>query len=201
MKKLAEGDFELLITSDSLVFRTASYRAERGSILSRAIFTPELASMMAALVAALLTFAALGGKGGAIQSAMALFAFAVWFIVFRTVVFGKGKRLELRLDRQKNSAVLRVPFRRQRVFGLDAISDVQGGAVDITPENPEGIKLVEKIALHHGTVLPDFDTPLRLYTVGLHMKDGGRIDIYATKDKNAVADVTLKIREFLAGKG
>ncbi|MDA8168334.1 MAG: hypothetical protein M0Z59_01375 [Nitrospiraceae bacterium] len=190
--------YKLMITGDGkkLLFRTPSYRVERGSILSAGIYNLELSSMIAAAVPALAALVLLAGQKTAFQYAAAILAFVAGFLLFRVFVF-KKRELELMMDRENGSAFLHIPFRGEKAFSMADVEGVSAGRQRLGGKNPEGMELVEKIALHHGTVVPDFGQEMEIYTVEMKLRDGRSMVIYSGREKDATAEITIKIKEFL----
>jgi len=188
----------LIIEKDVLTFKTPFYKVERGSILHKGIYNLELASMLAAAVPAATTFLLIREKTGAfvLSSFLALIAFILGFVFFRAFVF-RRRELKFIIHKKSGSAFLAFPFKRMRVFRLNDIEGIEAKLERLAPENPEGVALVEKIALHHGQIVPDFAAPADIYSVRLKVKDGSEYTLYAASDEKAPAEITVRIKEFL----
>jgi hypothetical protein len=186
-------DYGLSSEGDILRFSTERYRTERGSILHGGIYNPDLSSLIGGAAVALLGFMLTGGYA---RIAVAVMLFATGFVFFRLVIF-KKRGLVLVANRAGGTMTLSFPFKRKITLRIDGLLDVASTRATLSPENPEGVRLVEKIALHHYTVLPDFEKPLQLYPVELRMKDGRAFTIYAGEDEAASISITKNIKEFL----
>jgi hypothetical protein len=196
--KLNEERYSLTIEKDTLSFKTPFYKVERGSILVKGVYNLELASMLAALATAGTAFLLIKGKseGFVLPSLLALVAFILGFILFRAFVFRK-RELKLTIHKKSASVFLHFPYKRILVFKFSDIESVRAKAEKLSSENPEGIAMVEKIALHHGQIVPDFAAPAEIYSVQVKFKDGAAFTIYADTEKDAPADIVVKIKEFL----
>ncbi|MBI3592450.1 MAG: hypothetical protein HY099_03050, partial [Nitrospirae bacterium] len=80
-----EVSYQIEIKDNVLVFRTTSFKAEKGSVLHSGIYNRELASSLAAGACITLAgfFFAFRDKITAIHFIAALFLFAVLFLFFR----------------------------------------------------------------------------------------------------------------------
>ncbi len=191
----ATKDFDLSINESGLNFRTASYMADKGSVLSPLIYSHDLSAMLASAVPAAAAFVLLGGAGAG-RYAAAVAAYAAGFYIFRAFVF-KKRYLTFSINGKTGEALLSEPFREKKSFRTEEIEKVEAERSTFVPENPEGLKQVEKIALHHHTVLPELDKPMEFYSVRVQLKDGKGFLIYAGREAGAAADITSKIKEFL----
>ncbi|MBI3592867.1 MAG: hypothetical protein HY099_05250, partial [Nitrospirae bacterium] len=66
----------------------------------------------------------------------------------------------------------------------------------VTPENPDGIRLVERVALQHGTVIPGFGETSEFYTVELEFKNGRRLMIFSSKEPSRADDIATRLKNF-----
>lgn len=196
--RLQNERFEFVIKEDTLTFKTPFYKAERGSILHKEIFNLELASLLASLVPGAVVFIVLSSKTRTLvlPSLFAFFTLIGGFILFRIFVFIK-RELKFAIHKKSGSVFLRMPFRKVKVFRISDVKNVEAKMERFSPENPEGMALVEKIALHHGQVVPDFGSPGEIYSVNMELRNGAIFRIYAGPDKDSAADVTTRIKEFL----
>jgi len=196
--KLNEERFELEIKADVLTFKTPYYKVERGSILHKGIYNLELASMLAAAIPAGTAFLLIREKTGAfvLSSFLALIAFILGFVLFRAFVF-RRRELKFIIHKKSGSAFLYFPFKRMKVFRLADIEGIEASVKKLAPENPEGVALVEKIALHHGQIVPDFAAQADIYAIMLRLKGDSEYTLYADNDKKFPAEITVRIKEFL----
>ena len=192
---LSPADFDLVVEGPVLKFRTSSYRAEKGSVLSPMIYSHELSSMLASAIPAAAAFLLV--KAGPFRYIPALAAYAAGFYFFRAFIF-KKRYLSLDIDKTSGTAVLNAPFKAKRTFRAEEIEKVEAEKSAFLPENREGLRQVEKIALHHHTVLPELDKPVDFYCVRVRLKNGPGFIIYSGREPVAAADITLKIKEFLS---
>lgn len=190
--------FELVIKGYVLTFKTPFYKIERGSILNKGIYNLELASLLASAVPGAVVFLVLNSKTGTfvLPSLFALLAFIGSFFLFRGLVFVK-RELKFAIHKKSGSVFLHTPFRKLQVFRINDIKKVEAKVNKLSPENPEGVALVEKIALHHGQVVPDFGSESEIYSVQVELRNGNTFPVYAGPDKDHAADITVRIKEFL----
>ncbi len=188
-------DYSLEVQGGRLKFRTTSFRAGMGSVLSPVIYSHELSSMLAASVPAAAAFLLLRGAGPWRYPALVA-AYAGGFLFARLLVF---KKRFLTLDADKTGDVLlKLPFRAAKRFGASEVEKVEAEHTTIMPENLDGLRQVEKIALHHRTVLPELDKPRDFYTVRLHLKRGpAPVEIYSGRNIRDAAGIVAGIRKFL----
>jgi hypothetical protein len=192
---------ELKIENNRLVFSTTSFKAEKGSVLHSGIYNRELASSLAAGAAMTIAgfFFAARYKITALHFLLALVLFAALFLVFRTYIF-REPLLCVTIDKDRgdiNLSLDRMFGKKNISFELAGLKDIRQGHVSIAPENPDGIRLVEKVALQHGTVIPGFGKTAEFYTVEMEFKDGRRIMIFSSPEPSAVNDIAIKIKNFI----
>lgn len=199
-----KGIYQLEIKGDRLMLRTLSFRPEKGSILHSGIYNRELASILAASVIGGSLFAFLSLRLGSrmLIYFIAIFIFTAAFLFFRTVVF-KESFLEMCLDKSSGRAsiVIKEPFKTsQRNFSIASIKDLVLGYQRFNPENPEGVAVVERIALQHGTVIPGFGEGRDFYNIELSFEDRGkteRILVFTTEKKAEAVEIIKGIKDFL----
>ena len=180
-----------------LDLRTTSFgeKSKLGSVLSPVIYNYELSAMLAAAGPATAAFLLAGGTRWRFF-ALAI-AYAAGFLFFRSFVF-KKRFLTLTIDRDAGEGLLKMPFRGEKKFRTAEIEKVEAEHAVITPENLDGLRQVEKIALHHHTVLPELDKPADIYTVRLWLKEGRPpLEIYSGRDGKSAAEAALNIRNFI----
>ncbi|MEE9524227.1 MAG: hypothetical protein V3V59_05675, partial [Thermodesulfovibrionales bacterium] len=150
------GAFNIEKENGIIRLTTTSFRADRGSVLHSGIFNKELASsFVAAVVAsAFLILVVLFSDLGILHYLIAAIIFVIIFPLSRIYVF-KEHRLETVLNKDSGtiSITLSGPLGKKKIEGpLGAVRDISVDHIRIEPENPDGIKIVKKIALQHGTV-------------------------------------------------
>ena len=196
------GDYRLAVEGGRLRFRTPSFKKPAAaSVLSSRVYGPELSAMLAAALPAVAAFLLFGGAG--LWRYAAMFAgYASGFLFFRIFVF-KKRFLALEMDRNNGEAVLKIPFRASEKFGTGEIEKVDAEHTVITPQNRDGLRMVEEMALHHFTVLPGLGEPVNFYTVRLHLKGraSGGIEIYSGRESRDAAAIVDEMRKFLFPPG
>jgi len=201
-----EGRYQIDISNELLRFRTSSFSPERGSILHSGIYNKELASVLAASAIGGGSFIILIiGKGNKLLLYIVpLIVFIIAFLFFRAIVF-KDPYLEIIFDKVsgKVSIILDRPLRTmQGDLSIESIGDILITHRGFEPENPDGIAVVEKIALQHGTVIPGFGERRDFYNIELSIKnkDGEeRLTIFSTIERDEAVEILGKIKDFLRG--
>ncbi|MDA8172993.1 MAG: hypothetical protein M0018_00220 [Nitrospiraceae bacterium] len=187
--------YKLVITGDSLRLETVQYKAQRESVLAKPLFGPETASLAFAALAAV---GAMAIPFHAIWERLltAAVAFSALFPVLRAFVF-KPRELVFEIKGKTGMATLKMPFAKKTVFGAGGIKEIMESEEVLAPQNPNGYELVNKIALHHGTVIPDFAEKLDIHKVEILLKDGRRFVLYAGQDAAMAARLSESLRQFI----
>lgn len=195
--------YQMDIKDNMLVFRTSSFKAEKGSVLHSGIYNRELSSTLAAgaLVMLLGFFFSVRFKITAVHFIVALLLFVIFFIVFRTYIFLETV-LCVAVDKKNGN----IDIALERIFGkkritspLSELDNIRQGYLAVTPENPDGIRLVEQVALQHGTVIPGFGKTSEFYTVELEFKDGRRFTIFSSEEPSMAEDIATRFKNFIKG--
>ncbi len=199
MNKSAAYAFD--INDKVLAFRTASFRAEKGSVLHSGIYNRETASTLAAGTCIILLgfFFASGQRMSVVSFIAALLLFVLLFLFFRTFVF-RETFLRAVIDKGNNVvAITRKGFSRmeKQLFALAELEGIREDYKEVAPENPDGIKIVEKIALQHGTVIPGFGAAAEFYTVEFEFKDAGRVMVFSSGDYSEADAVARTFKNFI----
>ncbi len=185
-----------------MVLSTTSFTAERRSVLHSGIFNRELASSLAAgaLILLLSFFFALYLRITVISLAAATLLFAGLFIFFRLAVFREAI-LETVFERDRGTVTLsrkRGIGSRVRSYSLDRLRSIGVGHLSMQPENIDAVRLVERVALQHGTVIPGFGKTEDIYTVELDF-DGEKPVIFSSRDREAAESLLSELRASLSG--
>jgi hypothetical protein len=193
--------YQIDIKDDMLVFRTSSFRAEKGSVLHSGIYNRELASSLAsgALVMLLGFFFAASFKITAVHFIAALLVFIIFFIVFRTYIFLEPV-LCVAVDKKNvniDIMIRRIFGKRRIIFPLSELDNIRQDYLSVTPENPDGIRLVEHVALQHGTVIPGFGKTSEFYTVEMEFKNGKRIVVFSSEEPAEAEDIAIRFKNFI----
>lgn len=179
------------------IFRTSSFSTEKGSVLHSGIYNRELTSSMASgaiLVLALMLFSQ-HIKIDLFMVFGLLVVFVGLFLAFRFFVF-KEPVLEVCIDKGAGCLVVTKGiglFKKKGIFDLKDVVAIERGHISSLPSNPDGVKVVENIALQHFTVIPGFGQPTEFHTVVLTIRDGGQIVLYSSKDQNEADEVRQRL--------
>lgn len=196
-----ENTYQIEIEKNMLVLKTMSFKAEKGSVLHSGIYNRELAASLTAgtIMLAIGFFFASRYRIGIIHFIASLVIFILLFFFFRAYVYRK-QVLEVVFDKKTSTVSIflkNIIKRLKASYPLSEFSGVRQNHIAISPENPDGIQIVEKIALQHGTVIPGFGETVEFYTVDLGFKNGVNEMIFSSKYKSKADDVVKKIKDFL----
>jgi hypothetical protein len=194
--------YQIERSGNRVVVRTTSFRTERRSVLHSGIFNRELASSLAAGAVIVLMgfFFALSVRITVVHFITAGFMFAILFILFRMYVFREavletafdweGKTITISLKRSTGSSF--------RSYPVDALARIRIHHVSMEPENPDAVKLVEKVAVQHGTVIPGFGKVEDFYSVALDFREKKAV-IFTARDRQRAVSFVDELRSALAG--
>lgn len=194
------NNFTLEIKNNLLIFRTTSFKAEKGSILHSGIYNRELASSLASglFIMILGFFFALRFNISTIHLLLGLVLFALSFIFFRTFIF-KEPKLTLVIDKEKRNLNLSLQglINKKIDIPFSGLVSIKQGYFKIAPENIDGIRLVEKVALQHGTAIPGFGKTVELFTVEMELVRGEKITLFSSENLSDVHEIITKILNFI----
>jgi hypothetical protein len=193
--------FSLARDATRLVFRTASFVADKGSVLHSGIYNREFSSVLASFALAGLVYFLLVLNFGKEVFFYAVFMvlFIAAFPVFRKFVF-RERYLEALFDRAAGSAEIRVSWIRVKVLQRMPLERIAGIRIDTTRTemiNRDGVEFVEKISAQHGTVIPGFGEEKIFYSLKLRFADGTERTLFADRSMQDVMSVYDEIKEFL----
>lgn len=193
--------YQMDIKDNMLVFRTSSFKAEKGSVLHSGIYNRELSSSLAAGALVMITgfFFAARFKITAVHFIAAVLLFVIFFIVFRTYIFLEPV-LCITIDKKNGNVdiTLRRIFGKRRITSpLSELDNIRQDYLSVRPENPDGIRLVEQVALQHGTVIPGFGKTSEFYTVVMEFKNGKRTIVFSSEDPSKADVVATKFKNFI----
>lgn len=195
-----EGNYEIRTEDEKLELRTTSFKADRGSVLHSGIFNKELAaSFIAAIVIISYLFVtALFRELQLIHYMIAAIIFVIIFPLSRVYLF-KEPVLVTVIDKGSGTACLTVkrPFGSRNVQKpLGSLTDIRVDYRRIEPENPDGIAIVEKIALQHGTVIPGFGEVKEFFNVILNF-GGEQYIVFTTSVESEARAATEQLKRFI----
>lgn len=198
-----DKDYQISIDKDILRLRTSSFRPEMGSILHSGIFNRELASVLSASVVGGACFIILSFsiRNNTLIYIITLLIFTIAILFFRAVIF-KEPYIETVFDRDSGITfiIIKRPFKTiHRKFTI-LPDNIILSHLEIEPTNPDGIEVVERVALQHGTVIPGFGEKKEFYNLELPLADGQRVTIFTTGKKDEAEEVMSKINNFLRRK-
>ncbi|MGD0283694.1 MAG: hypothetical protein ABSB95_15190 [Dissulfurispiraceae bacterium] len=188
-----------------LAFQTSSFSAEKGSVLHTGIYNRETAAILAAGACIILLgfFFASRLVFSAILLVAALLLFVPLFLFFRTFIFIETI-LRVVIDRKNNAvAIMRKGFSKaeRQLYPLAELENVREDYREVAAENPDGVRIVKKISLQHGTVIPGFGETAKFYTVSLEFRndDGYRenILVFSSQDSAEADNVMKTFRKFI----
>ncbi len=193
--------YSLSSDGSRLVFRTANFSADKGSVLHSGIYNRELSSWLASFSVAGLAYFILVMRFGkqTVFYAIALLLFTGAFVIFRKYIF-RQRFLETVIDRKEAEAVLIRQGIRTKVLETIPLAAITGIRIDAEKteiENRDGVDLVRKISAQHNAVIPGFGEEAVFYSLRLRCSDGTERTIFTDRDMQAVIDVYDEIKEFL----
>jgi len=182
--------------------KTTSYRADRGSVLHSGIFSRELASsfVAAGAAAAFIIVFAIYGVLRLVHYIMAAAVFVIVFPLARIFIF-KERYLETVLDTRSGEVRIAVKGgmgKKEMIRPLKDLKDIRISWLRVEPENPDGIAVVEKIALQHGTVIPGFGEVKEFFNVEL-VFDKESFTILTVESEPEAVSVVERLKEYMAG--
>jgi Ca2+/Na+ antiporter len=188
-------------SENGVVVRTTSFRTERRSVLHSGIFNRELASSLAAgaVIVMMGFFFALHSRITVVHFIAAVFVFAAFFILFRIYAFREAV-LETTFDRERKTIrvlLKRTIGSRSQSYPMDALAGIGIHHLSIEPENLDAVKLVEKVAVQHGTVIPGFGKVEDFYTVELDFGERKMV-IFSARDRKGAESLMDELRSSLA---
>lgn len=200
-----ERPYMIEVENGRMLFSTRFFSAERGSLLHSGIFNRELSSTLASGALMLILFMGLSLAGVTIRPVYfipALILFSLCFVFLRAFVFYE-RTLNAVFDRAKDSVEITVKKRPplMAAYPLSALKDVALQYALFRPENPDGARVVEKIALQHGTVQPGFAEEKAIHTVTLEFESGERVSVFSTDDLAQAEKAKEEMKKFLSIKG
>jgi len=198
---MENSSFTITRDNDNLVFKTSSFSTIQQSVLHSGAFNREMASSIAAGVVMMILLFIF--RSHLVFSVFALILgvlfFGLLFLLFRRFVF-KEPLLEALFD--KSGGILLVKksgemFPVRRRFRLADVVSVFVKDMTHKYSNPDGIEMVEKIALHHHTALPGFGRTVRLHAAAIRFRDERELILFSSEDKNDTDRVIEEINQFL----
>ncbi|MDP2167553.1 MAG: hypothetical protein Q8J64_04390 [Thermodesulfovibrionales bacterium] len=195
-----DASYRIDIDNNVLKFRTSSFKAERGSVLHSGIFSKELASSLAAGAALALIYLLFKPEPAFLNFILAIVIFMGLFILLRLFVF-YDPLLEAVIDRASGSVtvVIKGLIGKKERYLLKDLEAVTLGRKVITPENPDGIRIVEKVALQHGMAIPGFGEVKSFSTVELQFRGGKRVMVFSSTEEPEAKEAHEKFKRFVEG--
>jgi hypothetical protein len=196
----SEKSYQIEMSGQSLVFRTSSAKAEKGSVLHSGIFNRELASFLAAgsILTLLGLYFARYGRIHTLHVIAGIVLFAVISLLLRKYLFHEPM-LRAVFDGKKGTVSIShrgILFQKREGFPLTGISGITLNRVILRPENPDGIEIVEKIALHHFVVIPGFGETEEFFTVQLDFGEKN-VMLFSSRKKEEAEEVHGRLKGFI----
>jgi hypothetical protein len=188
-------------TDGSLIFRTANFAAERGSVLHRGIYSQEFAAALSSLAVAGLAYmvVVMDVKKGILAHIVFLVVFVSGFLLLKRFVFRK-KFLEAVFDRTAGKTdiyMIGITKKKRDSIRMEDIDNVLIGQKKSEVENPDAVEFVEKISSQHGMAIPGFGEEKIFFLLTLKLSDGTDRIIFADSDMRDVMQAHDEIKEFL----
>jgi hypothetical protein len=188
-------------TGDILIFKTAYFSAERGSVLHSGIYNRDFASALSSLCVAGLVYlvVVMNLKKGILPHVVFLVVFAAGFLFLRGFVF-KERYMETVLDRAAGRAEIYMVGITKKKKDSVAIKDINNVLIErrkSAVENPDGVEFVQKISSQHGMAIPGFGEEKIFFLLKLKLSDGTDRLIFADGDMQGVIKAHNEIKAFL----
>jgi hypothetical protein len=188
-------------TGDILIFKTAYFSAERGSVLHSGIYNRDFASALSSLCVAGLVYlvVVMNLKKGILPHVVFLVVFAAGFLFLRGFVF-KERYMETVLDRAAGRAEIYMVGITKKKKDSVAIKDINNVLIErrkSAVENPDGAEFVQKISSQHGMAIPGFGEEKIFFLLKLKLSDGTDRLIFADGDMQGVIKAHNEIKAFL----
>jgi len=192
--------YEISKKGDKISMKTPFFRAEKGSILHSGIYNRELASSLASGAVLVILYFLLRPKPSISLFISGILIFGLGTFIFRMFLFNE-QILELDIDRAEGKIYISIKrvFRSKKLYPLSELKGVEKGHIIITPENPDGIRVVEKIALQHGTVIPGFGEKKEYYTIQLNI-GGDKVVVFSSRLEKEADRLREELIKFLGLK-
>jgi hypothetical protein len=186
---------------NTLIFRTAHFKTDQGSVLHSGIYNREFSSMLASMAAAGLAYPLFAAilKGSIFFYAALLFVVTMSFPLFMRYVFKerfltavfdhRAGKVELFLDGLCRRRTDSIPLKNIRNIMIEKKTPVI--------ENPDGVEFVKKISLQHHTAIPGFGDETPFFLLNLGLADDTVRTLYSDSTMKNVIDAYDAIREFL----
>ncbi|MBI4824702.1 MAG: hypothetical protein HY805_10835 [Nitrospirae bacterium] len=190
--------YQLNIKDSILTLKTSSFKAERGSVLHTGIYNQELRAALTSGLVVLVTYLILRPTPLLVYYILMLIEFIAFFVLFMMFVFYEPL-LSATIDKANSRITVSIKkfICKEASYPLSELKDIRQEHIVITPENPDGIRVVEKIALQHGTVIPGFGEVKEFYTVELCFEDGKTIIVFSSKDKAPAEALRKTVMDFI----
>ncbi len=184
------------------MLRTNSFRTERRSVLHSGVFNRELASTLAAggVIVVLSFFFALYFRITSFYVIAVVLLFAALFILFRLYVFREAI-LETVFDGEKQTVTISLKSAvggRTCSYSLNDLAGIALHHISMQPENLDAVRLVEKVAVQHGTVIPGFGKTEDFYAVELSFGEKKKVVFSARERRDAEAAIA-ELKASLSG--
>ncbi|MCE5311959.1 MAG: hypothetical protein LLF86_02270 [Nitrospiraceae bacterium] len=198
---MENSGFTITRDKDTLVLKTSWFSTLQQSVLHSGAFNKEMASSISAgIVMLALLFALRSAVSFSFEALVfGVILFGALFLVFRVFVFRKPV-LEARFSKPNNLVIVsktRHLIRTRRRFRLSDVEAAVLKEIIHSYSNPDGIRMVEKIALHHHTALPGFSRTVKLFAASVRRSNNEEVLLFSSEDKENTDKVIEEINNFL----
>ncbi len=197
-----EKQYHIERRGDAVVLRTTSFRTERRSVLHSGVFNRELASTLAAagVIVVLSFFFALHFKITVFYVIGVMLLFAALFVLFRLSVFREAV-LETVFDGEKRTVTISLKSALGGTTSSYSLNDLSGITLHrttIQPENMDAVRLVERVAVQHGTVIPGFGKTEDFYAVELSFGEKKKV-VFSARERQGAEAAIAELKASLSG--
>jgi len=196
----SEKTYQIEMSGQALVFTTSSVKAEKGSVLHSGIFNRELASFLASgsILTLLGLFFARYGRIQTLHVIAGIVLFTMISLILRKYLFHEPMLRAVFDGRRGTISIAHrgVLFQKREGFPLTGLSGITLNRIVLRPENPDGIEIVEKIALHHFVVIPGFGETEEFFTVQLDFGEKS-VMLFSSRKKEEAEEVHGRLKGFV----
>jgi len=186
----------------TVVLSTTSFRAERRSVLHSGVFNRELASSLSAgaVIVVLSFFFALNFRITTFYLIAVICLFASLFVLFR-VFFFREPELETVFDMEQGTITIsmkRTSGSKAASYLLSELAGIRVRHLSVEPENIDAVRLVERVAVQHGTVIPGFGKTEDFYTVELDFGEKKAV-VFSARERRTAEAAIAELEASLSG--
>jgi hypothetical protein len=165
-----------------LTFTTASFKAEKTSVLHSGVYSKEFSSMLLASALCVIMYMFTGAiNSTTLRLTLCILFFIILIYGSRKYIF-YDKKIKVVFDNKVKAVFITRPgivLNKKEEIPFSSISTVAIGNRKFIPDNPDGVAFVEKISAQHGSYIPGLGEAEEFVTLSLILHDGTERLMYA----------------------